>query len=138
MWSIVRCPDCKKCRGIRKKAGKCSYCGFVGEDVEVVGKAADSGQLQREVAIANMPAELRDEMRKKMRPEMVIEEEADAGLFLAPLRSSADVNGVISPGKLAIELQRKGIPISIEDLLEEAVHQGLLLRAGDDRFVLLD
>ena len=138
MWSIVRCPGCNNCRGIRNKVGKCNYCGFAGEDVEVVGEVADSSQLQREVAIANMPVELRDEMRKKMRPEMVIEEEANAGLFLAPLRSSADVNGVVSPGKLAIELQRKGIPISIEDLLEEAVHQGLLLRAGDDRFVLLD
>jgi hypothetical protein len=39
---------------------------------------------------------------------------------------------------LAIELQRKGIPISIEDLLEEAVHQGLLLRAEQDRYILLD
>ncbi len=138
MWSIVRCPGCNNCRGIRNKAGKCNYCCFVGEDVEVVGKVADSSQLQREVAIANMPAELRDEMRKKMRPEMVIEEEANAGLFLAPLRSSVDQNGVVSPEKLAIELQRKGIPISIEDLLEEAVHQGLLLRAAQDRYVLID
>lgn len=138
MWSIVRCPGCKKCRGIRKKVGKCSYCGFVGEDVEVVGKAVDSSQLQREVALANMPAELRDEMRKKMRPEMVIEEEEDAGLFLAPLRLAADERGVVSQKKLALELQRTGITISTDDLLEEAVHQGLLLRAGDDRFVLLD
>jgi hypothetical protein len=138
MWSIVRCPGCKKCRGIRAKAGKCSYCGFVGEDVEVVGKAVDSSQLQREVALANMPAELRDEMRKKMRPEMVVEEEADAGLFLAPLRLAADEEGVVSPEKLALELQRKGILISTEDLLEEAVHQGLLLRASQERYVLLD
>jgi len=138
MWSIVRCPGCKKCRGIRNKVGKCSYCGFVGDDVEVVGKAVDSSQLQREVALANMPAELRDELRKKMRPEMIVEEEADAGLFLAPLRLAADEKGVVSHEKLAIELQRKGIPISIEDLLEEAVHQGLLLRASQDRYVLLD
>jgi len=69
---------------------------------------------------------------------MVVEEEADAGLFLAPLRLAADDKGVISHEKLAIELQRKGIPISIEDLLEEAVHQGLLLRASQDRYVLLD
>ena len=138
MWSIVRCPGCKKCRGIRGKAGKCNYCGFVGEDVEVVGKAADSGQLQREVALANMPEELRDEMREKMRPEMIIENEADASLFLAPLRLAVNDKGVVSPKKLALELQRKGIPIAIEDLLEEAVHQGLLLRSGQDQYILLD
>lgn len=138
MWSIVRCPGCKKCRGIRGKAGKCNYCGFVGEDVEVVGKAADSGQLQREVALANMPEELRDEMREKMRPEMIIEDEADASLFLAPLRLAVNDKGVVSPKKLALELQRKGIPIAIEDLLEEAVHQGLLLRSGQDQYILLD
>ena len=138
MWSIVRCPGCKKCRGVRGKAGKCNYCGFVGEDVEVVGKAADSGQLQREVALANMPEELRDEMREKMRPEMIIEDEADASLFLAPLRLAVNDKGVVSPKKLALELQRKGIPIAIEDLLEEAVHQGLLLRSGQDQYILLD
>ena len=138
MWSIVRCPGCKKCRGIRGKAGKCNYCGFVGEDVEVIGKAADSGQLQREVALANMPEELRDEMREKMRPEMIIEDEADASLFLAPLRLAVTDKGVVSPKKLALELQRKGIPIAIEDLLEEAVHQGLLLRSGQDQYILLD
>ena len=138
MWSIVRCPGCKKCRGIRGKAGKCNYCGFVGEDAEVVGKAADSGQLQREVALANMPEELRDEMREKMRPEMIIEDEADASLFLAPLRLAVNDKGVVSPKKLALELQRKGIPIAIEDLLEEAVHQGLLLRSGQDQYILLD
>ena len=138
MWSIVRCPGCKKCRGIRGKAGKCNYCGFVGEDVEVVGKAADSVQLQREVALANMPEELRDEMREKMRPEMIIEDEADASLFLAPLRLAVNDKGVVSPKKLALELQRKGIPIAIEDLLEEAVHQGLLLRSGQDQYILLD
>lgn len=138
MWSIVRCPGCKKCRGIRGKAGKCNYCGFVGEDVEVVGKAADSGQLQREVALANMPEELRDEMREKMRPEMIIEDEADASLLLAPLRLAVNDKGVVSPKKLALELQRKGIPIAIEDLLEEAVHQGLLLRSGQDQYILLD
>ena len=138
MWSIVRCPGCKKCRGIRGKAGKCNYCGFVGEDVEVVGKAADRGQLQREVALANMPEELRDEMREKMRPEMIIEDEADASLFLAPLRLAVNDKGVVSPKKLALELQRKGIPIAIEDLLEEAVHQGLLLRSGQDQYILLD
>ena len=138
MWSIVRCPGCKKCRGIRGKAGKCNYCGFVGEDVEVVGKASDSGQLQREVALANMPEELRDEMRKKMRPQMIIEDEADASLFLAPLRLAVNDKGVVSPKKLALELQRKGIPIAIEDLLEEAVHQGLLLRSGQDQYILLD
>ena len=138
MWSIVRCPGCKKCRGTRGKAGKCNYCGFVGEDVEVIGKAADSGQLQREVALANMPEELRDEMREKMRPEMIIEDEADASLFLAPLRLAVNDKGVVSPKKLALELQRKGIPIAIEDLLEEAVHQGLLLRSGQDQYILLD
>ena len=138
MWSIVRCPGCKKCRGIRGKAGKCNYCGFVGEDVEVIGKAADSGQLQREVALANMPEELRDEMREKMRPEMIIEDEADASLFLAPLRLAVNDKGVVSPKKLALELQRKGIPIAIEDLLEEAVHQGLLLRSGQEQYILLD
>ncbi len=67
MYTVVRCPSCERCWGVMGKARKCPHCGIqVGDDLFIVSVVDTASELQREVAIANMPENLRDEMREKL------------------------------------------------------------------------
>ena len=67
MYTVVRCPSCQRCWGVSGKTRKCPHCGTqVGDDVQVVSTADTAAELQREVAIANMPENLRKEMEQKL------------------------------------------------------------------------
>ena len=137
MYTVVRCPSCQRCWGVRGKTRKCPHCGIqVGDDVQVVSVVDTAVDLQREVAIANMPEKLRKEMEEKLPKAVEINENPSANQLFACIRIAA-VNDIIQLDRLAGALRGKGISVSAEDVAEEAVSQGLLIRQGDGSYLLL-
>ena len=75
MYTVVRCSDCERCWGIMGKTRKCPHCGTAaGDDIQIVSIAENASELQREVALANMPESLREEMRDKLPKAIEINE----------------------------------------------------------------
>ena len=137
MYTVVRCPSCQRCWGVRGKTRKCPHCGIqVGDDVQIVSVVDTAVDLQREVAIANMPEKLRKEMEDKLPKAVEINENPSANQLFACIRIAA-VNDIIQLDRLAGALRGKGISVSAEDVAEEAVSQGLLIRQGDGSYLLL-
>ena len=137
MYTVVRCPSCERCWGIKGKARKCPHCGaLAGEKLQIVSVAENASDLQREVAIANMPEGLRDEMREKMPRAVEIVEDPSAKLLYSCVKIAA-VDNVVELDRLAGALRGKGVEIDAEDVAEEAVSQGLLFRRNDGSYLLL-
>ena len=137
MWTVVRCPACNKCWGVQKRAKSCPHCGaVVGDDVTVVSTAENPGELQREVAIANMPEELRDEFRTRMPKVVEVVEEPTAAMLFECIRS-ATIDDEVTLERLASSLRGKGISVPAEVVADEAVAQGLLFQRDETNFILL-
>ena len=137
MYTVVRCPSCERCWGVMGKARKCPHCGIQGgDDLQIVSVVDNASELQREVAIANMPENLRDEMREKLPKAIEVNENPSATQLFACIRIAA-VDDVVELERLAGALRGKGITISAEDVAEEAVSQGLLIRRSDGAYLLL-
>lgn len=83
-----------------------------------------------------MPESLRDEMREKLPRTIVIEEEPSASLLFSCIKIAA-INDVVGLDRLAGALRGKGVAIDAEDVAEEAVSQGLLVRNNDGSYSLL-
>jgi len=119
------------------KTRKCPHCGInVGDDLQIVSVVDTASELQREVAIANMPENLRDEMREKLPKVIEVNEKPSATQLFACIRIAA-IDDVVELDRLAGALRGKGISISAEDVAEEAVSQGLLIRHNDGTYMLL-
>ena len=137
MYTVVRCPSCQRCWGVSGKTRKCPHCGTqVGDDVQVVSTADTAAELQREVAIANMPESLRDEMRERLPKAIEINENPSASQLFACIRTAA-IDDIVGIDRLAGALRGKGITVDAEDVAEEAVSQGLLIRRDDGTYLLL-
>lgn len=137
MYTVVRCPSCERCWGVMGKTRKCPHCGInVGDDLQIVSVVDTASELQREVAIANMPENLRDEMREKLPKAIEVNEKPSATQLFACIRIAA-IDDVVELDRLAGALRGKGISISAEDVAEEAVSQGLLIRHNDGTYMLL-
>ena len=137
MYTVVRCSNCERCWGIKGKTRKCPHCGTIANDkLQIVSVADNASDLQREVAIANMPEGLRDEMREKLPRTIMIEEEPSASLLFSCIKIAV-IEGVIELDRLAGALRGKGVLIDAEDVAEEAVSQGLLARNNDGTYFLL-
>ena len=66
-WSVVQCPACRNCHGTRGQPRQCPHCGqSLPSTTPILATAETSAQLRIEVALANTPEELRDELRKKL------------------------------------------------------------------------
>ncbi len=137
MYTVVRCSDCERCWGIKGKTRKCPHCGTLASDkLQIVSVADNASDLQREVAIANMPESLRDEMRQKLPRAIESVDDPSASLLFSCIKIAA-IDNVIELGRLAGTLRGAGVEIDAEDVAEEAVSQGLLFRQGDGTFLLL-
>jgi hypothetical protein len=137
VYTVVRCPSCERCWGIQGKASKCPHCGVKSTDkIQIVSVADNASDLQREVAISNMPEKLRDEMREKLPKSVAIIENPSAKLLFACIKIAA-LNDIVDLGRLAGALRGKGIVIDAEDVAEEAVSQGLLLHQTDGTYLFL-
>ena len=119
------------------KTRKCPHCGFpAGDKLQVVSVAESASELQREVAIANMPENLRDEMRQKLPKVVEVNDSPSATLLFECIRIAA-IEGIVSLDRLAGALRGKGVTISAEDVAEEAVGQGLMIHRDDNSYLLL-
>lgn len=108
----------------------------MGDDVQIVSTADTAAELQREVAIANMPEKLRKEMEEKLPKAVEVNENPSASQLFACIRIAA-IDDVVHLDRLAGALRGKGITVQAEDVAEEAVSQGLLIRQRDGSYLLL-
>ena len=137
MYTVVRCANCERCWGVIGKTRKCPHCGTPTDDkLQIVSVADNASDLQREVAIANMPESLRQEMRDKLPKAIEINENPSASQLFACIRIAV-LDDIVELDRLAGALRGKGITVSAEDVAEEAVSQGLLIRTNDGKYILL-
>ena len=137
MYTVVRCPSCNRCWGVMGKTRKCPHCGIqVGDNVQIVSVVDNASELQREVAIANMPENLRVEMRDRLPRAIEVNENPTASQLFACIRIAA-IDDIVELERLSGALRGKGISINAEDVAEEAVSQGLLIRRDDESYLLL-
>ena len=119
------------------KTRKCPHCGIqVGDNVQIVSVVDNASELQREVAIANMPENLREEMRDRLPRAIEVNENPTATQLFACIRIAA-IDDIVELERLSGALRGKGISINAEDVAEEAVSQGLLIRRDDESYLLL-
>ena len=137
MYTVVRCPSCERCWGVMGKTRKCPHCGLqTGDDLQIVSVVDNPSELQREVAIANMPENLREEMKDRLPKAIEVNENPSANQLFACIRIAA-VDDIVELERLAGALRGKGISINAEDVAEEAVSQGLMIRRDDQSYLLL-
>ena len=137
MYTVVRCPSCNRCWGVMGKTRKCPHCGIqVGDNVQIVSVVDNASELQREVAIANMPENLRVEMRDRLPRAIEVNENPTASQLFACIRIAA-IDDIVELERLSGALRGKGISINAEDVAAEAVSQGLLIRRDDEPYLLL-
>lgn len=137
MYTVVRCPSCNRCWGVMGKTRKCPHCGIkVGDNVQIVSVVDNASELQMEVAIANMPENLREEMRDRLPRAIEVNENPTASQLFACIRIAA-IDDIVEIERLSGALRGKGISINAEDVAEEAVSQGLLIRRDDESYLLL-
>ena len=137
MYTVVRCPSCNRCWGVMGKTRKCPHCGIqAGDNVQIVSVVDNASELQREVAIANMPENLREEMRDRLPRAIEVNENPTASQLFACIRIAA-IDDIVELERLSGALRGKGISINAEDVAEKAVSQGLLIRRDDESYLLL-
>ena len=137
MYLVVRCPSCEKCWGTKGKPKSCPHCGIaVRDDLEILSTTDSATELQQEVAILNMPENLRGQMREKMSKSVEINTEPSTNQITKCITIAAE-NDVIRLDRLSGALRGSGISISAFDVAEEAVSQGLLMRSNDGNYLLL-
>ena len=101
MYTVVRCPSCERCWGVRGKTRKCPHCGYQpGDDLQIVSVVDNASELQREVAIANMPESLRDEMRDRLPKAIEVNENPSASQLFACIRTAA-IDDIVGTDRLA-------------------------------------
>lgn len=83
-----------------------------------------------------MPEKLREEMERKLPKAVEVNENPSASQLFACIRIAA-VDDVVHLDRLAGALRGKGISVQAEDVAEEAVSQGLLIRQRNGSYLLL-
>lgn len=139
-WMVVRCAACGRCTGHRKAPRTCTRCGqSFPRDPDVVSYAASAGELQRAVALANTPEELREELTARM--GRVVEPETDApspASLLDALRKVTDASGVLERSAVHAVLEAKGMGQTVEDLMAMVEGEGLVIRSGHGRWQFIE
>ncbi|HIF45360.1 MAG TPA: hypothetical protein EYQ73_00985 [Candidatus Poseidoniales archaeon] len=137
MYTVVRCPACSRCWGIQGRTKMCPHCGTnVSDDLSIVSTVEDASQLQKEVALANLPDEIRDQVENRMTKAVQFGQEPDARELYSALKI-AENEGIIHLDRLAGVLRAKGISIDPEDVVQRAISEGLLLDNDDGSFLVL-
>jgi len=133
VFLVIRCTSCERHFGSLRndKTFTCPGCGNSGEH-PIVGRAKDSGDLKQRVSLANVPPELRDEMKRKIKTDDYQdyqEDSASAPALLKLLSNLVDENGKLNIIDVQNELNRRGIVLpDAQELIDMAESQGLLMR----------
>lgn len=122
---------------MKGKARKCPHCGGqLANKLQIVSVVDNASDLQREVAAANMPDSLKKELEDRLPDGIELNKAPSASQLMSCIRIAA-VDDVVTLERLGGALRGKGIRIDSEDVAEEGISQGLLMRSGDNEFILL-
>ena len=141
-WSVVRCPACRNCHGTRGKPRQCPHCGqSIPATTPVIATAESSAQLRIEVALANTPEELRDELRLKLEssdePLIASSSTSPRALYKAIQKKVGDdmILHRSDVEKVLQDLDSQQLP---DDVLEKMELDGTLLRQQNGTWLLLE
>jgi len=134
-WSVVRCPACKNCHGTRTRARQCPHCGqTLASTTPVVATADSAAQLRIEVALANTPKEIRDELRIKLEasqePLVAINSTSPRRLY-ALMVDQAGEAGIIRRRDVEDVLNKVDSDLDADDLLDQLEINGTIIRRQD-------
>ena len=141
-WSVVRCPACKNCHGTRTRARQCPHCGqTLASTTPVVATAYSAAQLRIEVALANTPKEIRDELRIKLEasqePLVAINSTSPRRLY-ALMVDQAGEAGIIRRRDVEDVLNKVDSDLDADDLLDQLEINGTIIRRQDGTWQLLE
>ncbi|MBT5281951.1 MAG: hypothetical protein HOJ55_08260 [Euryarchaeota archaeon] len=141
-WSVVRCPACKNCHGTRTRARQCPHCGqTLASTTPVVATADSAAQLRIEVALANTPKEIRDELRIKLEasqePLVAINSTSPRRLY-ALMVDQAGEAGIIRRRDVEDVLNKVDTDLDADDLLDQLEINGTIIRRQDGTWQLLE
>ena len=141
-WSVVRCPACKNCHGTRTRARQCPHCGqTLASTTPVVATTDSAAQLRIEVALANTPKEIRDELRIKLEasqePLVAINSTSPRRLY-ALMVDQAGEAGIIRRRDVEDVLNKVDTDLDADDLLDQLEINGTIIRRQDGTWQLLE
>ena len=141
-WSVVRCPACKNCHGTRTRARQCPHCGqTLASTTPVVATADSAAQLRIEVALANTPKEIRDELRIKLEasqePLVAINSTSPRRLY-ALIVDQVSEGGTIRRRDVEDVLNKVESDMDADDLLDQLEINGTIIRRQDGTWQLLE
>ena len=141
-WSVVRCPACKNCHGTRTRARQCPHCGqTLSSTTPVVATADSAAQLRIEVALANTPKEIRDELRIKLEasqePLVAINSTSPRRLYALIVDQAAE-GGTIRRKDIEDVLNKVESDMDADDLLDQLEINGTIIRRQDGTWQLLE
>ena len=102
---------------------------------------ATAAELRIEVALANTPEELRDMLRKKLEKNHTLFRQEEPISFKGLpklLLDATDENGVLTFNSLQPVLEKSSVSLEVQDLIDMAESQGLLVRLNSDCWQLLE
>lgn len=141
---IFRCADCERCFGglSAKASSSCPACGSAAAH-KLIDRATDDDDLQRRVALANVPSELRKELGKRIDRMPVYDsgkkDEVSSIKLRSLLEGARDERNLISLSQLQEALEKEGInQPSAEELISMAESQGALIRSGEGVWLYLE
>lgn len=141
-WNVVRCSACSTCHGHQKIGRFCPHCGQkLPADAEIVTSVATAAELRIEVALANTPEELRDMLRKRLEQNHTLFHQEETISFKGLpklLLDATDENGVLTMKSLQPVLEKNRNSMEVQDLIDMAESQGLLVRLNSDCWQLLE
>ena len=107
---------------------------------EVVKVCTSGGELLTEVALANTPSELRDELRARLSSKVPEEQTSPISMraLLRKLRDIADEEGVVDVDSVSNHLRKNEVDAPAEGLMEQAEVEGLVLRLDETRWMFFE
>lgn len=141
-WLVLRCLHCQQCSGQRVQTGRCPHCGQpFSRETEVVKVVSSASELHREVSLANTPESLRDELRTRLERDLPgsneVENITPVKIFHA-LREAVGEDGLLTFQDVSTILQRLNVREAVETVMGQAEVEGLVIRAGEGRWVVLE
>ena len=141
-WSVVRCPACRNCHGTRGKPRQCPHCGqSLPATTPIIATADSSAQLRIEVALANTPEELRDELRKKleqMDEPLIASSSSSPRAIYSAIQKAVGEDMILHREDVQTILDKLDSDLLVDDILEKMELDGTLVRQRDGTWLLLE
>jgi len=141
-YNIIRCPACSTCHGRQGLSASCPHCGQrLGEHGILVKAVSSAEALRIEVALQNTPEELREALRNRMVSNESLSsfnDEVPSRTMGNWVQQSVNEDGLITVRSVQLTLNKNHSDLDANDVLEQAEVQGMLVRMGEGRWMLLE